>query len=268
MEAVLRYRRVRPVLASTDDDKAELRSVVNSGHVRGQGVLRCVTDEHRPEIFPTFAPKAIGMIGKKLPPATLGRCIIVELRRRLSDETIERFAHHDDAGLDDLRRRLRRWAMDNADALKVEVSMPDKFDNRRADNWRLLFAIADLCSGGEEWGEKARTAAVRIERSSDTTSIGVTLLIHIKRIFDEDKCDYLLSARLVDRLKQDPLAPWLEWNRGKGLSQKGLAELLGGRRSGHGITSVDIRLPDGAHNQGYRRAQFEEAWARYCPPEG
>jgi Protein of unknown function (DUF3631)/CHC2 zinc finger len=134
------------VLASTDDDKAELRSVVNSGHVRGQGVLRCVTDDHRPEIFPTFAPKAIGMIGKKLLPATLGRCIIVELRRRLSDETIERFAHHDDAGLDDLRRRLRRWAMDNADALKVEVSMPDKFDNRRADNWRLLFAIADLSS--------------------------------------------------------------------------------------------------------------------------
>ena len=140
-----------PLLSFTDDDKAELRSVINSGHVRGHGVLRCVTDEHRPEIFPTFAPKAIGMIGKKLPPATLMRCIIVELRRRLTGEAIERFAHQDDAGLDDLRRRLRRWSMDNADALKVEVSMPPNFDNRRADNWRLLFAIADLCSGVEDW---------------------------------------------------------------------------------------------------------------------
>ena len=45
------------VLSSVDDDKAELRSVVNSGHVRGQGVLRCVTDDHRPGMFSTFAPR-------------------------------------------------------------------------------------------------------------------------------------------------------------------------------------------------------------------
>jgi hypothetical protein len=98
----------------------------------------------------------------------------------------------------------------------------------------------------------------------DTTSINVVLLVHIKRIFDEDKCDYLLSARMVDRLKEDLEASWAEWNRGKGLSQKGLA-FGGRRRGGFGISSVDIRLPDGG---GYRRAQFEEAWARYCRLEG
>jgi Protein of unknown function (DUF3631)/CHC2 zinc finger len=256
------------VLGSSDADKQELRSVVNSGHVRGQCVLRCITDEHRPETFSTFAPKCLGMIGKKLPPATLGRCITIELRRRLKDETIERFAHQDDPELGDLRRRLRRWSMDNADALRAEVSMPDNFDNRRADNWRLLFSIADLCSGAEDWGDKARAAAVKVEGSCETTSINVVLLIHIRRLFVEDQCEYFLSARLVDRLKEDLEAPWAEWNRGKGLSQKGLAELLGGRRGGFGIRSVDIHLPDGGHNQGYRRAQFEEAWARYCPPEG
>jgi hypothetical protein len=184
------------VLSSSDDDKAELRSVINSGHVRGQGVLRCVTDEHRPEMFSTFSPKSVGMIGRKLPPATLGRCIVVELRRRLTNETIERFAHQDDAELNDLRRRLRRWAMDNADALRGEVAMPPNFDNRRADNWRLLFAIADLSSGGEEWGDMARTAAVAIEGSSETSSISVRLLVHIKRLFDEDKCAAFLSATL------------------------------------------------------------------------
>jgi hypothetical protein len=257
------------VLSSTgDNDKAELRSVINSGHVRGQGVIRCITDEHRPEVFSTFAPKALGMIGRKLPAATLSRCIIVELRRRTKGETVERFAHKDDPELGDLRRRLRRWAMYNADNLQVEVSMPPTFDNRRADNWRVLLAIADLCSGAEDWGDKARVAATKVEGASDTSSIGVILLIHIKRIFDEDKCEYILSGRLVDRLKEDPEAPWAEWNRGRGLSQKGLAELLGGRRGGFGIRSVDIRLPDGGHGQGYRLAQFEEAWARYCPLEG
>lgn len=252
------------VLSSTDDDKAELRSVVNSGHVRGQGVLRCVTDDHRPEIFPTFAPKAIGMIGKKLPPATLGRCIVIELRRRLAGETIERFAHQDDVGLDDLRRRLRRWAMDNADALKVEVSMPDNFDNRRADNWRLLFAIADLCSGVDEWGGMARAAAVKIEGSSATGSISVRLLIHVKRIFDEDKFDAILSATLVTKLKEDVEQPWAEWNKGKGLTQNSLATLL----SKVSISSGDVHLPGDIHGRGYKRSQFEDAWSRYLPAEG
>ena len=35
-----------------------------------------------PQPFKTFAPKAIGMIGKKMPSSTLSRCIIVELRRK------------------------------------------------------------------------------------------------------------------------------------------------------------------------------------------
>jgi hypothetical protein len=249
------------VLSSADEDKAELRSVINSGHVRGQGVLRCVTDEHRPEMFSTFAPKCLGMIGKKLPPATLGRCISVELRRRLTNETIERFAHQDDAELCDLRRRLRRWAMDHADALAGNVSMPPNFDNRRADNWRLLFSIADLCSGVEEWGDKARAAAVVIEGASDTSSVSVRLLVHVKRIFDEDNYTAILSATLVTRLKEDPEAPWAEWNRGKGLSQKSLADLL----SRVHVQSGDVHLPGDIHGKGYKRSQFEDAWSRYLP---
>jgi hypothetical protein len=55
------------VLASRDEGAMELRSVVNTGHARGYGVIRCITDEHRPELFPTFAPKALGMVGRKLP---------------------------------------------------------------------------------------------------------------------------------------------------------------------------------------------------------
>ena len=92
--------------------------MINSGHTRGQGVLRCIGDDKVPELFPTFAPKAIGMVGRKLPPATLSRCIFVELRRRKKDEPVEKFKHQDDSELADLRRRLRRWAMDNEDALR------------------------------------------------------------------------------------------------------------------------------------------------------
>lgn len=129
--------------------------------------------------------------------------------------------------------------MDNADALAGNVSMPPNFDNRRADNWRLLFSIAGLCSGAEEWGDKARAAAVKIEGASDTTSVSVRLLIHVKKIFDEDKCAAILSATLVTRLKADPEAPWDEWNRGKGLTQNSLARLL----SRVHVRSGDVHLP-------------------------
>jgi hypothetical protein len=261
------------VLAARDGDKAELRSVINSGHTRGQGVIRCINDEHRPELFPTFAPKLIGMIGRKMPPATLSRCIVIELRRRTKNEAIEKFAHQDDPELADLRRRLRRWAMDNADSLQGEVSMPPSFDNRRADNWRVLLAIADLCSGAEDWGDKARAAAIELEGASDTSSIGIRLLADIKRIFGETNYGDIASATLVDRLKDDEEAPWAEW-KGKGLTQNSLATLLGGgggrgrrSRGGFGIHSTDVDLPSGKRGKGYKLSQFEEVWQRYLPDE-
>jgi hypothetical protein len=51
-----------------DDSKAALRSVINSGHTRRQGVLRCVGDDKVPELFSTFAPKALGWLAGSCHP--------------------------------------------------------------------------------------------------------------------------------------------------------------------------------------------------------
>ena len=102
-----------------------------------------------------FAPKCIGMIGRRLPPATLSRCLIVELRRRMSDETIEKFMHQDNPELADLRSRLLRWSTDNVETLRAaNPAMP--FSNRQADNWRLMCAIADACTKkhGDDWAAR------------------------------------------------------------------------------------------------------------------
>jgi hypothetical protein len=251
--------------ASKDESAQELRSVINSGHTRGQGVIRCITDAHRPELFSTFAPKCIGMVGRKMPVTTLSRCIIGELRRRTRADSVEEFKHQDDSELSDLRRRLRRWAMDAVDILRnAVVPMPSRFYNRLANNWRLLFATADLCAGAEDWGDKARLAAINIEGAADKTSIGIRLLIHIKRIFDENHWDGVLSATLVTHLKEDdPEAPWAEWNKGKGLTQNSLAKLL----REFGIKSGDVHLPGDIHGKGYKRSQFEPVWAAYLPED-
>jgi putative DNA primase/helicase len=244
----------------SSEDKTALRSVINSGHTRAQGVLRAgEKPKFTPELFSTFCPKAIGMVGRKLPATTLGRCIIVELHRRKTGEPIDKFEHKDDAELEQLRRRLLRWSTDNKDALQgVKPAMPPAFDNRRADNWRLLLAIAELA--GEEWADKARVAAAQLEGASDTTTIGVMLLADTKRIRDEVG-DCILSAVLVERLKEDPERPWATWSKGKGLTQNTLAKLLGG----FGIHSQNVRPSHDLQGRGYKWSQFEDAWARYLP---
>src|SRR5262249_44886193 len=145
------------------------------------------------------------------------------------DESIERFGHEDDPDLRSLRQRLRRWSIDNMDVLRgVNPEMPKELGFRQCDNWRVLLAIADLCSGAEDWNDKARAAAIRLEGASDKQSIGIQLLGDIKRIFDEGGYLTIPSALLASKLKEDTEAPWAEWGRGKGLTPNSLATLLGG----------------------------------------
>ena len=94
-------------------ENEELRAAVNSGWTRGQGVLRCEGDEHEPRLFATFCPKAIGLKGKKVPDTTASRAIAIELKRKLAHEEVTDFRHVDDSGLQELRQKLLRWAVDN-----------------------------------------------------------------------------------------------------------------------------------------------------------
>ena len=244
------------VLAS--EEKAALRSIINSGHTRGQGVVKCVEPDYRPQHFKTFCPKCIGMVGRKLPATTMSRCIVIELRRRKKDDQIERFTHKDDDGLADLRGRLLRWRLDNADGLRdTNPSMPPEFDNRRGDNWRVMFAIADLC--GEEWGDKARAAALRLECVSDTRTVGVRLLYAIKLVFDQlEGQEAIGSQELIERLIADATAEWTEWKNGKPMTQAQLARLL---KPLH-IFPEQIRIGS-RQIRGYHRSRFADVWQRY-----
>ena len=52
--------------------------------------------------------------------------------------------------LDLLRRRAARWVADHLPALQAaDPAVPDELDDRQADNWRPLLAIADEAGG--EW---------------------------------------------------------------------------------------------------------------------
>src|SRR5262249_51195615 len=146
----------------------------------------------------------------------------------------------DDNDLADLRRRLRRWALDNQDALlDPKPPIPVELQNRREDNWILLLAIADLCDGVEGFGAKARVAAVAIEGKADSRTIGVRLLTDIKALFDASpKLEAMHSADIVRKLVDDPEKAWGEAFRGKPLTQNRLAGAL----KVYGIMSTNVSV--------------------------
>jgi putative DNA primase/helicase len=252
------------VVDEADDafvDNPDLRQVINSGWTRGQGVMRCDPDTNEPRRFPTFCPKAIALKGKKMPDTMLSRTIFIEMKRRLRSEKVDHFRHLDDAGFARMRSQLARWAQDCGEPLGLaQPAQPEGFMNRTASNWQLMFAIAD--SLGEEVGARARTIAQQIAGVTDMASAGVALLQDIKTMFEASTLDYLTSKTIIERLTADPEKPWAEWSRGKPITEKGVAGLLHEYR----IISRTVG-PKGSTAKGYRRADFEDGWERYLPPE-
>jgi Protein of unknown function (DUF3631)/CHC2 zinc finger len=240
-----------------------LRAVINSGWTRGASVLRCIGDEKTPHAFSVFCPRALGMKGDRLPDTTLSRCINIVLKRKKEAEEVEHFRAIDDAGLKEQRSQALRWSIDNAESLKgAEPEMPKGFNNRLGDNFRLIFAIADLARG--EWPDKAREAARLLTNTGDALSISVKLLADIKAIFEVKKVEAITSAELVQELTSEADSRWSEWKSGKPITQYQLSVLL----KPFFVAPDQIWFEVGAKKvqlRGYRRDWFEDLWDRYLP---
>ena len=245
-------------------DNVDLRSVINSGWTRGQGVIRCHPDTHEPELFSTFAPKVVGMKGRNLPDTTLSRSIVITMKpRRLNDptEATEDFNHCDNEAFGGLRSQLMRWSSDNADALaKAEPTIPPAFHNRRRANWVPLLAIAEAAGGG--WKKAGEKAALAIEAIADTfePSLGVQLLEAIRGVFQARGQDRISSADMIAELVADEIGPWATYNKGKPIAQRQVASLL----KPFGIKPRAVRLADGSNKKGYILAWFNDAFTRFC----
>jgi putative DNA primase/helicase len=255
----------RPTLLIDEADtflamREELRGLLNSGHTRPFAVaVRTIGDEHEVRAFSTWAPKAIALIGT-LPDTLADRSILIPMRRKTKEEQVEpiRVDRLYDQ-LADLRRQAARWASDHLDALRrADPAVLHGLSNRAADNWRPLFAIADLVGG--VWPEDARLAAQALsdDPQSRDQSVETTLLADLKTLFDERGSDRLATGVILTHLTGLEDRPWPEWAHGRPLSARGLAKLL----SRFGIQPQKWR--DGTEIvRGYTRDQFGDAWRRY-----
>jgi putative DNA primase/helicase len=264
--ALFRYiEAVRPTLLideadSFAKDNEELRGVLNSGHTRvAANVIRTVevNGEHKPRRFSTWAPKAIATI-RGLADTLEDRSVIVGLQRKPRGAKVERLRRRDTEEFRHLRSQAARWAADNFDKLTdPNPKMPEILNDRAADNWRQLLAVAELAGG--TWPEEAHRAALTLSGEEQDGAINVELLRDIRSAFGD--ADAMRSADLVTKLAADPERPWADWKRGRPLTQKQLGALL----RPFCITSETVSLPGYNDAKGYRRSRFEEAWAVYCP---
>jgi hypothetical protein len=244
-----------------------LRGILNSGHRRGGCASLCVGVGTSMSVvdFPVFGPKAIAGIGR-LPDTVEDRAIRIVLKRRAPGERVERFRRRDVLEVaEPIAISLASWAEYAAPLLaEARPALPEELDDRAQDGWEPLLAIAD--EAGAEWPDRARRAALALSAADlDDLSLGVRLLLDVRRLFDEHAVDRFSTKELIAGLVTDEEAPWQELpgRPPKPLSPHRLAVLL----DPFEVRSRSVRLPDGTTPKGFHREQFADAWSRYVPAD-
>jgi len=243
-------------------DRDELRGIINSGHTPETAfVIRTVGDQYEPKIFSTWGPKAIAQIGD-LPDTIEDRSIVIGMRRRSSEEKVERWRARRRREFEPSRQRLARWAADNAELLRsADPAVPEELTSDRAiDNWRPLFAIADAIGG--EWPSLARKAAIAAATGeASTESVGVVLLDDIRQLFRKG-VERLPTSHILQALNAGGERPWATFDKGRPMTPRNLAAIL----KPFGIRSKQYRFEDGTNGRGYSAGDFGDAFKRYLGP--
>ena len=171
---------------------------------------------------------------------------------------MEDFDYVDDEEFRTIRRKLARWAVDNAATLRDSNPEPAPgFNNRIKMNWKILLAIADLAGG--DWPKRARAAALELrEEDGGEPTDRVKAVTAMEQLL----CgrEEITSAEVCATLTADPTSEWCDF-RGKGpISQTQFAALL----RPYGIYTVLLHPTKRARlsRHGYRAAQFRNVWAR------
>jgi hypothetical protein len=143
---------------SHNKDAGDYIRLFNNGYERGSCITRASLSSKKENIRTnSYCPKAIaGLAANHLKRTTRSRMIVIRMRPKKPDETVER--HIDVRVGRELNNQLRAWAPTIVDELKdIDEDALSKLCNRRSQLWHPLLAIAYLA--GEEWFNKLSDAS-------------------------------------------------------------------------------------------------------------
>jgi hypothetical protein len=194
----------------------ELRGIINSGHTRGAAyVIRTNPNTMEPEKFSTWAPKVIALIGK-LTPTLVDRSFTICMMRRGKDKIIRPLRDTPSSEFEELQRKLVRWTNDiRLDLTSVETALPKTLNDRAAENWLPLLAIAKCA--GPTWFQLALDAAERASQEEDGDEDEIKIrILRILKEHDDPHIDFLPTADIIQVLNKDIEAPWMSWRTAAG----------------------------------------------------
>lgn len=241
-------------------DNEELRGLLNSGHTRDSAyVIRTVGEDFTPTKFSTWGAKALAGIGH-VADTLMDRAIILELRRKLAHEKVERMRYAEPGLFEKLQSKLARFADDYSDKVRqAQPPLPNSLNDRAQDNWEPLLAIAMTASN--EWLEIGTKAALKLSGGeSASQTIGTELLADIQVIFEGRQVNRISTVELISALCANDEKAWLTYNKGVPIKPRQIASKL----KAYSIQSKTIRICDGTA-KGYEKDQFTEAFSRYVP---
>lgn len=242
------------------DQNEDLRGLINAGFQRGTPVGRTVGPQHTPTEFYTFAPVVMAAIGR-LPDTIADRAVNIRLRRRKPSEKVSQFRQSRDLpALHYLRDDVALWIGQHLDDLKnAEPDTP--LEDRAADLWEPLLAVADLAGGG--WPELARKAATELTKEAAKAdadhSDGHALLVDCRDVLTGivQAKDFITTEALLQHLKALPDSRWAD----DGLTGRRLSSMLK-------PYAIEPGRDTSGTKRGYKIPRFTDAFERYlAPPE-
>ncbi len=250
--------------ARRGDGNEDIRGLLNSGYRKGATAGRAVMrgKEVFTEEFPSFCAVALAGLND-LPETLMTRAVVIPMKRRRKNQSVEPF-----------RRRLngqeaeaiKQHLEELAKTIRPQVreawpELPPGIQDRHADKWEPLIAIADALGG--DWPEIARATGLSFVEESQATpeSVGVRLLADIRAVIGSE--DRIASQDILDRLRGLDESEWATY-KGLGLDTRELSRQL--RK--YGIKSEALKFK-GSTLRGYRVSEFADAFERYLStPQG
>lgn len=236
----------------------ELRGVLNAGYKRGGFVYRI--EKFEPKQFNVFGPKALaGIDNAMLPDTVRDRCMPIHMHRQAVGTSEAFYAYDIEEASEALLARIDEWVTAHWPKLAA-AQRPAPIEGIGDRAWEISMPLVMLAHGfGAKVVTQTRKAIAALLTKVEVLSPGEQLLADIREMFDgPDAYKGLLStASIIAKLNED------------GTGNSGWSgKLLANRLKPYGVTGGGTIRINTVACRGYRRKDFEAAWATYLSGGG
>ena len=176
------------------------------------------------------------------------------MERKKIGEDCERLRELDATALTE---QCAKFVAEHSDQIaKARPAIPDSLNDRAADIWEPLLALADIAGG--DWPAKARAAAEGLNARAHDSNPIASLFLDIMFLFLRDDRERIFTKDILQALNWKRDRPWSELRRGKELTDMWLSQKL----RPYGVKPRTMRIGDEL-GKGYAIADLIEVFQRY-----